>query len=127
MDSILTGNIWRQVAPLANRAKRRLVAVAYVSSDKYLKLRRNDILVCDASDRAIEAGDTSANILKSLVRKGAEVRSRPDLHAKVAVLGQIALIGSCSLSASSEEDLTELVSSRTGSRSWRGPQHSFTI
>lgn len=108
MDSILTGNIWRQVAPLANRAKRRLLAVAYVSSDKYLKLRRNDILVCDASDRAIEAGETSASVLKSLVRKGAEVRCSPDLHAKVAVPGGIALIGSCNLSASSEEDLTEL-------------------
>jgi phosphatidylserine/phosphatidylglycerophosphate/cardiolipin synthase-like enzyme len=108
MDTILTGNIWRRVAPLANRAKHRLLAVAYVSSDKYLKLRRNDILVCDASDRAIQAGETSASLLKSLVRKGAEVRSCPDLHAKVAVLGQTALVGSCNLSASSEEDLTEL-------------------
>jgi hypothetical protein len=108
MDKILTGNIWKQVAPLANRAKRRLLAVAYVSSDRYLKLRRNDILVCDASDHAIQAGETSASILKSLVRKGAEVRCRPDLHAKVAVLGRIALVGSCNLSASSEEDLTEL-------------------
>lgn len=108
MDSILTGNIWRQVAPLANRAKRRLLAVAYVSRDKYLKLRRNDVLVCDASDGAIKTGETSAGVLKRLVRRGVEVRCRPDLHAKAAVLGGIALIGSCNLSASSEEDLTEL-------------------
>ena len=108
MDTILTGNIWGQVAPSANAAKRRLVAVAYVSSERHLKLRRNDVLVCDASERAIKMGETSARILQSLFRRGVEVRSRPDLHAKVVVLGRHALIGSCNLSASSEEYLTEL-------------------
>ena len=108
MDTILTGNIWSQVAPQAKAAKRRLVAVAYVSSVKHLKLRRNDVLVCNASDSAIKTGETSARILRSLFRGRVEVRSRPDLHAKVAVLGRYALIGSCNLSASSEEYLTEL-------------------
>lgn len=108
MDIILTGNIWRQVAARASAAKRRLVAVAYVSSDKYLKLRQNDVLICDASDRAVKTGETSPRILYSMVRRGIEVRSRPDLHAKVAILGSIAIIGSCNLSASSAEGLTEL-------------------
>lgn len=108
MDIILTANIWRQVAARANAAKRRTAAVAYVSSAKYLKLRRGDVLVCDASNRAITAGETSARVLQSLVQLGVEVRCGPDLHAKVAVFGRFALIGSCNLSASSEEDLTEL-------------------
>jgi hypothetical protein len=108
MDTILTGNIWRQVAPKVNAAKRRMVAVAYVSSDKYLKLKRGDILVCDASDQAIETAETSASIIKSLLQSGVEVRCRPDLHAKVAVFGRFALIGSSNLSTSSEEGLTEL-------------------
>jgi hypothetical protein len=108
METILTGNIWKQIAQQAKAAERRLVAVAYVSSDKYLKLGRNDVLVCDASDRAIETRETSAILLHGLFRKGVEVRSRADLHAKVAVFGRHALIGSCNISASSEEDLTEL-------------------
>lgn len=108
MDIILTGNIWKQVAARTNATKRRLTAVAYVSSDRHLKLRRNDVLICDASERAIKTGETSAPVLQSLFRRGVEIRSRPDLHAKVAVLGRHVLIGSCNLSASSAEDLTEL-------------------
>jgi hypothetical protein len=108
METILTGNIWKQVAQKAKAAKHRLIAVAYVSNVRHLKLRRNDVLVCDASDRAIEIGETSARLLQDLFHKGVELRSRPDLHAKIAVFGRYALIGSCNLSISSEEDLTEL-------------------
>jgi hypothetical protein len=82
--------------------------VAYVSTDEHLKFKRDDVLICDASDRAIRTRETSARVLQSLFRKGVEVRSRPDLHAKVAVFGPHALVGSCNLSATSAEDLTEL-------------------
>jgi hypothetical protein len=108
MDAIITGDIWKQVRLYAKAAKRRLVAVAYVSTDGHIGFRRNDVLVCDASDKAIKSRETSAQLLQSLHRKGVELRSRPDLHAKAAVFGQHALVGSCNLSASSAEDLTEL-------------------
>jgi len=108
MDKLLTDNVWAQIAKELKLAKRRLAAVAYVTSDRHLKLIRNDILVCDASDTAIKTGQTSATILQSLARKGVEVWSRSDLHAKAAVFGRFALIGSSNLSASSENNLTEL-------------------
>lgn len=108
METILTGNIWRQANVHAKGATRRLVAVAYVSDVKHLKLRRDDVLICDASDRTIRTGETSAKALQELVRKGVEVWSFPDLHAKAAVLGRYALVGSCNLSISSAEVLTEL-------------------
>jgi hypothetical protein len=108
MDTIRTGNIWKQVSPQAKAAKRRLVAVAYVSTDPHLGFKRGDVLICDASERAIKTGETSARLIESLSRKGVEVCSRPDLHAKLAVLGRHALVGSCNLSVASAEDLTEL-------------------
>lgn len=108
MDTILTGDIWKQVRARTRGAKRRLAAVAYVSTDGHIGFRRNDVLICDASDRAIKTGETSARLLESLYRRGVELRSRSDLHAKVAVLGRHALIGSCNLSVASAEDLTEL-------------------
>jgi len=46
-------------------------------------------LVCDASDTAIKAGQTSARLLQSLLRKGVELRSRDDLHTKAAVFGRL--------------------------------------
>lgn len=108
MDKILTGNIWKQVAPIAKTAKRRLAAVAYVSNNSHINFIRNDVLICDASDRAIKSGETSAVLLHTLFRRGVELRSRPDLHAKVMIFGKHTLIGSCNLSISSEEILTEL-------------------
>ena len=108
MNTILTGNIWKQVGPLAKAAKRRLVAVAYVTNDAHLRFKQGDVLICDASDRAIKTGETSARLLESLFRKRVEVRSRPDLHAKVAVIGRHAIIGSCNLSVASAKDLIEL-------------------
>ena len=108
MDSIITGDIWRQIRPYAKAAKRRSIAVAYVSTDARIGFRPNDVLVCDASDKAIKSGETSARLLQSLHRKGVELRCRPDLHAKAAVFGRHALVGSCNLSAASAQDLTEL-------------------
>ncbi len=108
MDKLLTDNVWAQIAKELNSTKRRMAAVAYVTSDRNLKLMRNDVLVCDASENAIKTGQTSAAILQTLSRKGVEMWCRPDLHAKVAVFGRFALIGSSNLSASSENNLTEL-------------------
>lgn len=108
MDKLLTDNVWSQVGKELNAAKRRMAAVAYVTSERHLKLSRNDVLVCDASDTAIRTGQTSAALLQSLSRKGVEIWSRSDLHAKTAVFGRYALIGSSNLSASSENNLTEL-------------------
>jgi hypothetical protein len=107
MDTIITGDIWKQVCSYARDAKRRLVAVAYVTTDGHMGFKRNDVLICDASDRAIRGGETSARILHTLSRRGIEIRSRPDLHAKTAVFGRWALVGSCNLSVTSA-DLTEL-------------------
>jgi len=108
MDRVLTDDVWSQISKELKSAKRRMAAVAYVTSQRYLKLVRNDVLVCDASDIAIKSGQTSARLLQSLLRRGVEVWSKPGLHSKVSVFGKYALIGSSNLSASSEDNLTEL-------------------
>jgi hypothetical protein len=108
MDRLLTGDVWKQVAPKANTARRRRFAVAYVSADGHLALKRDDILICAASDRAIHARETSARILQRLFRRHVELRSRPDLDAKVAVFGRYAVAGSCNMSGAAANDLTEL-------------------
>ena len=53
-------------------------------------------------------GETSARLLDTLFRRRVEIRSRTDLHAKVAVFGRYALIGSSNLSGSAANTLTEL-------------------
>jgi hypothetical protein len=115
MDQILTDNIWRQVAPFARRCTRRVAALAYVSASTLIRFRKDDILVCDASDAAIKSGETSASALSKWYRGGVQIYSRPGLHAKLLVMGNRALIGSANLSESSAYQLREasLLTSRT--------------
>ena len=107
MDRILTDNVWAQVAPHARACSRRLAAIAYVSTGTRIRLRKGDILVCDASDAAIKAGETSAAVLARWHKAGVRIYSRRGLHAKVLVMGSKALLGSANLSEASATQLRE--------------------
>lgn len=118
MDKVLTDNIWQQVAPIVRKEKRKVAALAYVTSDTYIKFGKGDTLICDASDHKIKNGETSAKILKKFFKSGAQLFSCANLHAKVLVFGRNVLIGSNNLSASSAilRELA-LLSSRSAIRS----------
>jgi len=107
MDQILTGNVWKQVASYARSSRRRLAAVAYVSTDTNLRLKQGDTLVCDASDGAVKSGETSAKVLSRWHKAGVRIFSRPGLHAKVLVMGAKAVVGSANLSEASANQLRE--------------------
>lgn len=119
MDQLLTDNIWKQVALLVDTDALKVAAIAYVTNDAYLSFHQNDILVCDASDSAIKSGQTSAQTLKRLLDCGVQLFSCPGLHAKALVSGDLAVIGSSNLSASSATNLIEasLVTRRFQARS----------
>ena len=104
LESAALGRI---VSDLARSSARRVAAVAYVSDDSGVRFRRGDLLIVDASEKAIRAGQTSATVLKRAVLAGAEVWSRPGLHAKVLVCGNTAIVGSANLSAAAAEPLRE--------------------
>lgn len=119
MDRVLTGNIWQSISNKVRKEKRRHAALAYISTDEYVRFGKGDILVCDASDQAISTGETSAAVLQEFFKKGALLYSCRNLHAKVLVFGKNVLIGSCNLSISSATTLREvaLLSSRSSIRS----------
>lgn len=106
MQKVLSTNLWTQVSAIAKHAKSRKAAIAYATVD-HLHMDRGDQLIVDASDLAIRSGETKAMLLKQLYRKGVELYSCPALHAKVALLGDVAVIGSANLSASSASRLIE--------------------
>jgi hypothetical protein len=109
MNRVLTNNVWQQLRKLSQgHGIRKVAALAYVSTSRLLTFRKGDILVCDASDHAVRAGETSATVLARFYRAGAELYSCPYLHAKVLVLSRYVLIGSCNLSESSAKNLREL-------------------
>ncbi len=106
MNELLSDGLWPRLRKLAKSAQRKHAAIAYVTDDRFIKFGQGDVLVTDASDGAIKAGQTSAHVLKRALGRGASLFSITGLHAKVYVFDRIAVIGSANLSSSSE-NLTE--------------------
>jgi len=107
MQYLASDNIWSELTRIAKRAKPRLAAISYVSTDKFIKFGKGDLLVVDASDAAIAHGVTNAKVLDSALRRGAEVLHVSGLHAKIMVLGETAVVGSANMSESSANHLIE--------------------
>jgi hypothetical protein len=108
MNRLLTDNIWSQIRSATPKSGHKVAALAYVSTGGYCSFGKGDVLVCDATDRAIKSGETSAAVLKKFYDAGAEIYSCENLHAKTIVCGRTVLIGSCNLSDSSANVLREL-------------------
>ena len=110
MLQVLTVDIWNQVAEKAN-GHRMVVAVAFVTDLGKLKMKRGDVLICDASDKNVSAGVVDRDLLARLHRKGVIIIHHTNLHAKCARFGRgkrYTLVGSSNLSQNSSETLEEV-------------------
>jgi len=106
MQRVLSTGLWKTLPFHARRARRRQAAIAYVTRD-LVDFRKDDVLVVDASPRAISNGDTDAPLLRMLCRKGVRLYHCDRLHAKVLLLDDTVLVGSANMSQSSSNDLVE--------------------
>ena len=101
MHEFIAGRVWHRLKELTEDATTIRAAIAYVSSDAYVKFGKGDILVVDASASAVSSGNTSATVLRRAYKRGAKLFSLPNLHAKLLVLDRVAVIGSANASESS--------------------------
>lgn len=100
--------LWDELERLSkDRTKVKTAAIGYFSDNSVLKFRAGDLLVVDASDRAIETGITRLPALKSAFKNRAEIWSVPGLHAKTIVFGDCVVSGSMNASSSSMDSLIE--------------------
>jgi hypothetical protein len=106
MERVLSDGLWEDLRKRARKAKKKRAAIAYVTKN-HLSLGRGDILVCDASDGAIKSQATNAFLLEEMHAGGVTIYSLPGLHAKVALLDDVAVIGSANSSPNSEDRLIE--------------------
>jgi hypothetical protein len=107
MNELLSDNLWAVIKQLGKKASARRAAVAYVTSEEFVKFSEGDVLVTDASDHAIAMGQTDAQVLANAFKRGAQLYSIPGLHTKVLLLGGSAVIGSANLSDASATNLVE--------------------
>lgn len=99
--------LWADIESLAMNAAIKQAAVAYVTDESRIKFGNGDILIVDASDKAIASGQTKAEVIKRAFNRGAKIYSLPNLHAKVMLLDEMAVIGSSNISTFSSQILKE--------------------
>ena len=107
---VVRGDVWKShdVVAAAQGAKSRMFCVAYVTQAHAGLFRSGDVLVCDASRKAVSCGETDPKFLLELLKKGVEIYSCEALHAKCAVFDDVVLLGSANMSESSANRLIEL-------------------
>ncbi|MEO8736069.1 MAG: phospholipase D-like domain-containing protein [Edaphobacter sp.] len=103
MTRFLSSDLWPSLEIAAETAQDKRIAVAYFTQD-YLRLAKDDVLVTDASNSAISSGQTSAQVLTRLYKRGVEIYSCEGLHAKVVVLDGLVFVSSANLSVSSASE-----------------------
>lgn len=104
MAGIVTAHVWGEIGEVLSSTGPRRVAVAFLGADAPAlmpKLGRGDVLVCNASERALKLGATNPAALKAFLDRGVAVFSRADLHAKVYVARRSAFVGSANASVTS--------------------------
>jgi hypothetical protein len=106
MHKVLSHHLWKRISAVARKSKYRQAAIAYVTKD-LIGFHSGDLLIVDASEPVIRAGGTSAKLLTKLAHQGVVLHSCPGLHAKVLLFDEVAIVGSCNMSASSHTTLVE--------------------
>jgi hypothetical protein len=106
VQRVLSNDLWTEVRKHARASSSRRGAIAYVTRD-LVGFRKGDTLVVDASARAIQNGETDAPLLRKLHKKGVQLYDCADLHAKILLLDDVAIISSGNLSSSSENRMVE--------------------
>jgi hypothetical protein len=108
--TFISQNVWPQLTRAVRATKQPCdVAVAYfgTGAPKLLPLPKRSRLVVDASDRAVGSGQTNPSDLLVMMRRGVQVFTVPNLHAKVYVLGKGIYLGSANVSNHSANQLLE--------------------
>jgi hypothetical protein len=106
VQRILSKDLWMVVRKQARVSNSRKGAIAYVTRD-LVGFKKGDTLVVAASNRAIRNGETDAPLLRKLHKRGVQLYDCTDLHAKILLLDDVAVIGSGNLSSNSERWMVE--------------------
>jgi PLD-like domain len=100
---------WWEISTRVPSAKRVRAAVAYLGKggSEYLPLRAGDQLVVDLSLGTVKQGATDPREIKKLIKRGVDVFTRRDLHAKVVVIDDIVIASSANVSENARNYLDE--------------------
>lgn len=101
--------VWSRLTTLARGRNRASAAVPYFGSgaNDLLPLRKGSTLVVRFDREAVRCGQVNPKEIIRAIKTGVEVHACANLHAKVFVLGDTAIVGSANVSTSSAKSLIE--------------------
>lgn len=105
LEQFITGDVWSAVNKLPDNGN-KIACIAYVTTTN-LKLKKGDVLICDASEYSIRFGETSAKTIKEYYNEGVTIYSNPQVHAKLLLSKDYVVIGSANMSVNSAMHLIE--------------------
>jgi hypothetical protein len=100
---------WETLSASIKAASRVDAAVAYFGQGgaKLLPLRRGDRLIVDLSPATVGAGGADPREIEKLMRRGVQVFTRRNLHAKTVIADNLVISGSANVSTRSQQLLDE--------------------
>lgn len=112
MIQLVADSTWQGLEHFLDADARRRAAISYVSQAavNLLSLGSGDMVIVDGSDAALRAGQVDPAAISHWIQENVDVRTLPDLHAKVIHLegGQTyVVVGSANASARSRDVLRE--------------------
>ena len=101
--------LWQTISDRIKAASRVDAAIAYFGQGgaNLLRLRKGHRLVVDMSPATVKAGGTDPREIEKLIKRGVEVFTRRNLHAKVVVADKAVISGSANVSKHSQDVLDE--------------------
>lgn len=102
---------WGELTRVSKLKGPRYAAIAFIGADApdMLGLEKDDVLVCNASQGAVESGATNPYALKEFADRGVQVYNCESLHAKVLAVKNCAAVGSANVSRNSSLSLEAVV------------------
>lgn len=103
------GQYWKEIKSRLVSGKKIMAAIAYLGSDgaKLLPLRAGDQLVVDLSLGTVRQGASDPREIQKLIKRGVDVFTRSNLHAKVVVIDDVVIASSANVSHNAHDYLDE--------------------
>jgi len=108
-STLLSGSVWNRLSKLSESSSATLAAVPYFGSNatSLLRLDERSTLVVRFDMETISAGQVDPREIIKAIESGVAVHSCANLHAKIFVFGDVAVVGSSNVSKNSDQNLIE--------------------
>lgn len=107
--NFLTDDIWKTIKTLSDTSRKTKVAVAYfgTGASKLINLKKGDVLLVSMTIGNVKAGQVNPSEIEIIFKKGVQIYTLINLHAKIFLFDKSVIVGSTNASFNSADTLIE--------------------